>query len=206
MSFNLDDYIEVSERVRQFYEKHPAGRLVTELIELTPDRVTVKALAFTEVADPYPSGTGHSSLTIPGQTPYTKGSELENAETSAVGRAIAFCGFSTSKSIASRDEVQSKQTNGAQAAPAPQAEAGVPDDGDPANIEIHFGKNQGKRLSELTARQVEWYAHAWDPDGDERYPAKPVDRRLKLAAQVLAGGGGEHEMASAEADDGIPFS
>lgn len=121
-NFSLDDYVDVAERVEQFYEKHPEGRLVTDIVELRPDLVIVRARAYQTPDDPTPS-TGHSMLAIPGHTPYTKGSEVENAETSAVGRAIAFLGFAVKKGIASRQEVRNKSQDGGGGAtpPAPAA-------------------------------------------------------------------------------------
>lgn len=54
----------------------------------------------------------------------------------------------------------------------------VPDD----QIVIHFGKSSGKRLSELSPKQIEWYAQIWEPN--PQY-ANDADRRLKAAAQTL---------------------
>ncbi|MCI0583336.1 MAG: hypothetical protein L0227_10710, partial [Chloroflexi bacterium] len=51
---------------------------------------------------------GWSWLALPGSTPYTKGSELENTETSAWGRAIGALGIGIASGIASADEVQAK--------------------------------------------------------------------------------------------------
>ena len=70
--------------------------------------MTIKAYAYRMPEDQRP-GIGHSSLEIPGSTPYTKGSEIENAETSAWGRAIAALGFEVKRGIASREEVANKQ-------------------------------------------------------------------------------------------------
>ena len=108
MAFNFDDYIEVKDRIISFYKDHPDGRVQTEVIELTDARVTVKARVYQYEEDSCPT-TGHSWLNIPGSTNFTKGSELENAETSAVGRALAMMGYEVKKSIASRDEVAMKQ-------------------------------------------------------------------------------------------------
>ena len=106
--FNIDDYVTVPERVVSFYEKFPEGSLQSEIIEMIHDHlVVVRSYAYRTPEDPRP-GIGHSSLAIPGSTPYTKGSELENAETSAVGRAIAMLGFHVKKSIASSDEIRNK--------------------------------------------------------------------------------------------------
>ena len=108
MAWNNDDYIEVKDRIIKFYIDHPDGRVQTEVIELTDARVTVKAFVYQSPEDLRPT-TGHSWLNIPGTTTFTKLSELENAETSAVGRALAMSGYEVKKSIASRDEVAMKQ-------------------------------------------------------------------------------------------------
>jgi len=112
--FALGDYVEVKERIRMFYEAHPDGRLVTERaeywLEIDPPRVVVKALAYRTADDPHP-GVGWSWLELPGKTSYTRGSELENAETSAWGRAIGSLGIGIDKGISSKNEVDAKTGN-----------------------------------------------------------------------------------------------
>lgn len=108
----LADYVEVKDRIRLFYAAYPDGRLTTTKVrwELGPDgkpRVIVAAAAYRTPDDPQP-GRGWSSLELPGSTPYTRGSELENAETSAWGRAIGALGIGIDKSIASAQEVASR--------------------------------------------------------------------------------------------------
>jgi len=116
--FDMRDYVPVNERIAAFYEQHPEGSLQSEIVELTSDRVTVKAYAYRSDADPRP-GIGHSSLVIPGATPYTRGSEIENAETSAWGRAIAALGFEVKRGLATAEEVRNKQpSDGERADPA----------------------------------------------------------------------------------------
>jgi hypothetical protein len=111
--FDLGDYIEVKDRIKLFYELYANGRLVTTDVRLTsePDgvpRVLVEAAAYRSPDDPLP-GRGWSWMVLPGTTSYTRGSELENTETSAWGRAIASLGILVDKSIASAQEVQNKQ-------------------------------------------------------------------------------------------------
>jgi hypothetical protein len=108
----LADYVEVKDRIRMFYEAHPDGRLVTaevrwpEPMDDMP-RVSVKALAYRSPDDTYP-GVGWSWMVLPGSTPYTKGSELENTETSAWGRAIGALGIGIDRSIATSTEIAAK--------------------------------------------------------------------------------------------------
>lgn len=107
--FNLDDYVTVSERLSAFYDKYPNGSIQSDIIELADNRVVMRAMVYREPADERPS-VAHSALSIPGTTQFTRGSEIENAETSAVGRAIAMMGFEVKRGVASREEVQGKQT------------------------------------------------------------------------------------------------
>lgn len=147
--FNLDDYVTVAERVEQFYGKFPDGSLQAEVVEMSERLVVVRAYAYRSADDPRP-GIAHSSLIIPGSTPYTKGSELENAETSAVGRAIALLGFGVKKSLASRNELEAK---GAQPEPAHEGSlVGIAKVGDRASSDGQLrqtpdGHRLGFRLS-----------------------------------------------------------
>lgn len=116
----LGNYIEVKERIRLFFEAHPDGRLVTAEVRWPApgddaQRIAVKALAYRTPDDPLP-GVGWSWMTLPGTTPYTRGSELENTETSAWGRAIGSLGIGIANGIASAQEVRAK----AGSTPAPE--------------------------------------------------------------------------------------
>ena len=103
----FDDYIEVNERIIAFYAKYPEGSLQAEIHTLTDSLVVMKATAYRTPDDPRP-GVGWSSLQIPGVTNFTRGSEIENCETSAWGRAIASLGFEVKRGIASRQEIENK--------------------------------------------------------------------------------------------------
>lgn len=112
------DYIQVHERIAAFYAKYPDGSLQAEIVELSESRVVMRAYAYRTPEDPRP-GVGYSSLEIPGRTPYTRGSEIENVETSAWGRAIAALGFEVKRGIATAEEVRNKTPE----APAPSSPA-----------------------------------------------------------------------------------
>jgi len=99
-------YVPVAERVIWFNENVEDGSITTELLsEPTADRIVIKAT----VEAGGKVFTGHAQETI-GDGYINKTSALENAETSAVGRALAMMGIGVIESIASSDEV-TKATN-----------------------------------------------------------------------------------------------
>src|SRR5947207_2214368 len=101
---NLDDYITVAERVVKFYESFPEGSLQSEIIEYDGKHVLIKALAYRDRTDHRP-GIGHAEE-LRAEGPVNKTAMVENAETSAWGRAIAALGFEVKKGIASREEME----------------------------------------------------------------------------------------------------
>jgi len=122
----LDDYVDVATRIAQFYERYPDGRLTRDgeprLMAVGDQQfILYRALAFRTVDDPLPA-PGTAWEPIPGATQFTRLSEVMNAETSAVGRAIVNVGI-PSKKIASREEVQARS-----GAPAVDTTADKPSD------------------------------------------------------------------------------
>jgi len=111
--FDLGDYVQVKDRIAALFELFGQARIETAY-ELTtePDdkpKVICRAMVYRTPDDDRPA-TGTSWMYLPGTTSFTKGSELENAETSAVGRAIGFLGILIDKSIASANEVAAKRS------------------------------------------------------------------------------------------------
>ena len=128
----LKDYTDVKQRITLFYEKYPDGRLVTDRVEMwydiEPPRVFVWAKAYRTPDDPLP-GDGVSWLELPGRTNFTRGSEVENAQTSAWGRAIGALGIGITAGIASVDEIEGKKDDGKPAAEVAAEELDQPTDG-----------------------------------------------------------------------------
>lgn len=104
------DYILVSDRVLFFNENYPNGSIVTELLS-RPEETTIvmKATVWPDVTKSTRFFTGHAQEIV-GEGYINKTSALENAETSAVGRALGFMGIGVIESIASADEIV-KATN-----------------------------------------------------------------------------------------------
>ena len=58
----------------------------------------------------------------------------------------------------------------------------------PGDVQVHFGKNNGKPLSELSERSLSWYASEQPPRLDSSgkpYPPRPQETTLKNAARQL---------------------
>lgn len=216
------DYVDVAERRREFFERYATGSLQGEGEFVRDEQGRIigflyRALAYRSPEDERP-GVGTAFEQIPGKTPYTRDSEVMNAETSAWGRAIlATCGID-SKKIASADEVRARQAAGEPSA-EPSAGAGgatdgrrssappspadspfkaperkVPtDDGKPENVVITFGKHKGQTLSEVPPAYLSWLIDKFEAKNTEQ-------RRILSAARVLSG-----QSPFPVPDDDIPF-
>ncbi len=109
-------YINVAQRIAAFREQHPEGSLRPlnperpyEVVDIAGDtHIVVVSAAWRSKDDSHP-GVGMAAEPYPGKTPYTRGSELMNAETSAWGRAIvAALATDTNRGIASAEEVYNR--------------------------------------------------------------------------------------------------
>jgi len=108
-------YTLVKDRILAFNEMYPKGAIVTKLLsEPSDERVVVRAEVYpdgvsaikvdNEIIQTGRRFVGHSQAVI-GDGYINKTSALENAETSAVGRALALMGIGVIDSIASSDEM-----------------------------------------------------------------------------------------------------
>jgi len=106
MAFDLSQYETVHERLDRFWKKYESGRVNTELIAYSDTQYIFKAEIYKDAADEKPLATGFAEERV-GSTFVNKTSACENAETSAIGRALANAGFvSSGKQRASVNEMQ----------------------------------------------------------------------------------------------------
>ena len=101
VSIHGREYRTVAHRVNLFRKEHPDWGIVTEVISIDNDRVVMAAVIVSE--DGRTISTGYAEE-VRASSKINKTSALENAETSAVGRALAFYGLAGTE-IASADEV-----------------------------------------------------------------------------------------------------
>lgn len=91
--FNLSEYQTCAERLELFWKDHPDGRVDTKLIEASGSRFIVQAFIYRTEVDQHAWASGLAEETISGRG-VNATSALENAETSALARALANAGYS----------------------------------------------------------------------------------------------------------------
>lgn len=193
---SLGDYVQVKDRIAKFYELFGGGRLVTDRVEIWQDdgtpRVVVKALAYRTVDDPHP-GVGWSWMELPGKTPYTKGSEVENAETSAWGRAIGSLGILIDASIATQNEIDNKRDD------RPDSSADNADQGESSDREemlgrvrrrgiVRKGTAEAYKLVPRQGPEGHVFGFRLEIDGDKNIPQCLISGPLGEAAFIALGG------------------
>ena len=201
-----NDYVMVHERIKEFHNLYPNGKINTELIEMA-DRFITKTVATPDVENPDRFFTGWAYEDI-SQNGVNCTSALENCETSSVGRAIGQLGIGIDTSLASYDEVSNaiKQQNN-----KPKA---IPKDVNPLEDEKHpledevketmsgvsaedngeeitFGKHKGELWSELDEGYVDWVANKSNVDWQRDQGKAELKRRSDAAVK--------------QADEKVPF-
>ena len=108
---SIEDYEPVASRLARFWATHPEGRVITKLVTIEGDRVVVQADIYVDREDDRPIATDFAEE-IRGSNNVNKTSHVENACTSAIGRALADCDFASSTDWTkrpSREEMQKVQ-------------------------------------------------------------------------------------------------
>lgn len=106
------EYAEVNQRIKAFRMVYPTGYIMTRFFGLQDGICTMIAEVgyYAEDGSKVALGTG-TAQEKEGSTFINKTSYIENAETSAVGRALGMAGFGIDVSIASAEEVQNAIAN-----------------------------------------------------------------------------------------------
>lgn len=143
------DYLQVAHRIVWFRERHPEGRIETSLLKCEENYTIARAVISIDCG-PIASATKREDKTH-------FADHLEKAETGAIGRALALCGFGT-QFAPELDEgerladspLPSKKSNGAWTFP--------------------FGKHQDKTIAEVGVKESYDYAmylHKNQKDGEK---------------------------------------
>lgn len=127
MAFDMSNYVDVAERIRLAMEKWPDAtfqNVETKVVEIN-GRYFVSATVelYRDPTDLRPA-RATAWEPIPGSTPYTRDSEMMNAETSAMGRAVIAAGI-PSKKVASAEEIRNRQHAPQQSTPRAEVETQI---------------------------------------------------------------------------------
>ena len=126
LPFDSGAYAPVADRIALFYERHPSGRIVTDLIERA-EVVVFKARVYRDQGDRMPAATGWASERV-GDGEINAVACVENTETSAIGRALANLGITAGRQRPSREEMEKAARARRQLRPVAASPAPDPDD------------------------------------------------------------------------------
>lgn len=92
----MDNYEPVSDRIAKFWEKHPNGRIHTEIKLINETEIVIMASVFTDREDMRAAAIDFAQETR-GSSAINKTSFVENCSTSAIGRSLSTLNFSSKK-------------------------------------------------------------------------------------------------------------
>lgn len=105
MGFDLSNYETVEDRLVRFWAEHgPGARVETTMMSYDGDSCVFRAEIYFKNSETVPTATGYAQE-IRSDRGVNSTSFVENCETSAIGRALANCGYATHGKRPSREEM-----------------------------------------------------------------------------------------------------
>ena len=173
---NLDNYVDVATRLKLALEKWPNLRVSErghEIATFGDSTVLICSVCvWRDETDEHPT-IASASEPLPGRTPYTRNSELMVGMTSALGRALGYMGVGINSSIASRNEVEARQDQHAEAPTRPA---------EPRNAELGSAAGDGPSQPQLRMLKALGYS---GPTPRNKREASSIIDGLKKAAQMI---------------------
>lgn len=183
------EYLGVPERVRWFREEHPLGRIDTECIVRHDKFVIYRATI--SVLDPARAGEWLKLSDAVKREDYSHFADAEEkAQTSAIGRALALCGFGTAfcaDELSERDRVVDAP-HGTKVITAPGPDGNgiqsiiVPKQIEPGDYVIAIGKKfKGMKIRQVPAHELEQYIDWLEENASKKgLPISSEARELKV--------------------------
>lgn len=182
-------YLMVKDRVIIF--RHYYGDkwgIETKMVQADADRVVVQALVTNDDGLTIGSGLGEEQRDDRG---VNSTSALENAETSAIGRALASLGLHGGE-YASADELAqaiSKQDQKPKAQPIQNKPTSQVFDDDWKNTIVPNTKHKGKKLGELKEGSLKWFIENWQPWKGSEGDREPSQEHIKFRSAIDSANG-----------------
>jgi len=171
------EYKTVAERIVEFYAKYGGSNetsIHTEILKDEDSLVQVRATISVNIEDVQVLyGTGHAEEDRR-QGMINKTSALENAETSAIGRALASIGLG-GEEFASADELVqalANQKSTAAKKPSTAVTTNSSASSEKNASTINFGKHKGKPYNKIPIQYLEWLTGRPDTDQETMELAK----------------------------------
>lgn len=165
------DYVQVNERIRFFTDTYKQGAIVTD-VTFEDKYVRVRATVYPNIVEqPTRYFTGHAEEDRT-QGNINKTNALENAETSAIGRALGIMGIGILDSVATAEEVSHaiyKQSV--------HKQVDTNWNGKWQDYVLPFTKHKDKKLSEVPESFLVWLRDARKKEGG--MPNPDLDKALE---------------------------
>ena len=176
------EYAPVADRIALFYERFPAGRIITQLTMHNEREVVFRASVSRTEQARTPAATGWASERV-GDGDVNTVACLENTETSAIGRALANLGFTASRNRPSLEEMEkAERARRRQVVPALDVELQQVAD---ARTDLVAMLRTARRYGIRPARARRWHDRFLDPSLDRCTAARFAQLLRRFIARHL---------------------
>jgi hypothetical protein len=177
------EYAPVADRISLFYQRFPAGRIVTHLAMHNEREIMFRASVYRDERSRWPAATGWASERI-GDGDINTVACLENTETSAIGRALANLGFTAGRARPSVEEMEkADRARQRDATPASNAEMQRAAD---TRTDLLAMLRTARRYGLRPARARRWHQRFLDAPLDRRTAARFAQLLRRFIARHLS--------------------